>query len=51
MKLLNCVVNTQTFCDLRFENDAPSSEGIAKDEIINSICADMEALLTNLTEE
>ena len=37
--------------DLIFENDAPSSEGIDKDEIMKSIRADMEAILADLAEE
>ena len=53
---LDQMKNFHNYCgalreDLIFENDAPSSEGIAKDEIINSIRADMEALLADLTEE
>ena len=49
-------INFHNYCgtlrkELILENDAPSSENIAQDEIINTICADMKALIADLIEE
>ena len=56
IEALRWVLTFHNYCgalreDLIFKNDAPSSEGIDKDEIMKSIRADMEALLADLAEE